>query len=63
MPDEPKPSGAKHWMDEIERYQLASKNWRADAKRIIDRYRLEAQPLRYLSEPAAGQAHVQHPLV
>ena len=41
MPDDPKPSGAQHWLDEIERYQRASKNWRADAKRIIDRYRLE----------------------
>ena len=41
MPDDPKPSGAKHWLDEIERYQRASKNWREDAKRIIDRYRLE----------------------
>ena len=32
---------SQHWLDEIERYQKASQNWREDAKKIIDRYRLE----------------------
>ena len=32
---------SQHWLDEIERYQKASRKWREDAKRIIDRYRLE----------------------
>ena len=32
---------SQHWLDEIERYQRASQKWREDAKRIIDRYRLE----------------------
>ena len=32
---------SQHWLDEIERYQKASQHWREDAKKIIDRYRLE----------------------
>ena len=32
---------SQHWLDEIERYQKASQKWREDAKKIIDRYRLE----------------------
>ena len=32
---------SRHWLDEIERYQKASKHWREDARKIIDRYRLE----------------------
>ena len=32
---------SQHWLDEIERYMKASQNWREDARKIIDRYRLE----------------------
>ena len=32
---------SQHWLDEIERYQKASEHWREDARKIIDRYRLE----------------------
>ena len=32
---------SQHWLDEIERYEKASRDWREDAKKIIDRYRLE----------------------
>ena len=35
MPD------SKRWLDGLERYDKASKNWRTDAKKIVDRYRLE----------------------
>ncbi len=30
-----------HWLSEIERYNRASKKWRGDAKKTVDRYRLE----------------------
>ena len=32
---------SKRWLDELERYEKASKKWREDANKIVDRYRLE----------------------
>ena len=40
-PEDKTTDRSQHWLDEIEKYQKASKDWRADAKKIIDRYRLE----------------------
>ena len=36
---------SKRWMDELDLYDTASKKWKKDAKRIVDRYRLERSPL------------------
>ena len=44
-PDDKTTDLSQHWLDEIERYQKASRKWRADSKRIIDRYRLEGSDL------------------
>ena len=40
-PEDKTTDRSQHWLDEIQRYEKASKDWRADAKKIIDRYRLE----------------------
>ena len=32
---------SQHWLDEIERYEKASKKWKKNSLRIINRYRLE----------------------
>ena len=40
-PEDKTTDRSRHWLDEIERYQKASEHWRGDAKKIIDRYRLE----------------------
>ena len=47
----PTDNKSKHWLDEIERYHKASKQWRMDAKRIVDRCRLE-----YADQQNSGSA-------
>ena len=32
---------SKRWLDKLERYEKASRSWREDAKKIVDRYRIE----------------------
>ena len=45
---------SRHWLDEIERYQKASEHWRADAKKIIDRYRLERSNMQGRNQGGSG---------
>ena len=55
-PEDKTTDRSQHWLDEIEKYQKASKDWRADAKKIIDRYRLERSNMQEpRGIPAAGQ--------
>ena len=44
---------SQHWLDEIQRYEKASEHWRGDAKKIIDRYRLERSNLQNRSSSSS----------
>ena len=53
-PEDKTTDRSQHWLDEIERYQKASEHWRADAKKIIDRYRLERSNMQGRNQGGSG---------
>ena len=44
MYNSPRMPASKRWLDELERYEKASKKWREDANKIVDSYTASNNP-------------------